>query len=91
MINLYLIIFVYLLIIGRCWDLAMGRCVQTLTNHKKAIRSMVLHHDEYTFASGAADNVKVFLPCKIGVEVSGRPIHEKYIGSPGDYQLHEFE
>ena len=43
----------------RCWDLAMGRSVKTLTNHKKAIRSLVLHHEEYTFASGAADNVKV--------------------------------
>lgn len=44
----------------RCWDLAMGRSVKTLTNHKKAIRSLVLHHEEYTFASGAADNVKVW-------------------------------
>jgi len=38
----------------------MGRSVKTLTNHKKAIRSMVFHHDEYTFASGAADNIKVW-------------------------------
>lgn len=37
----------------------MGKSVKTLTNHKKAIRSMVIHPEEYTFASGAADNVKV--------------------------------
>jgi hypothetical protein len=78
-----------LALIGRCWDLAMGRCVQTLTNHKKAIRSMVLHHDEYTFASGAADNVKVRPINNSGVEVSGRPVHEEYIRSSGHHQLHE--
>ena len=37
----------------------MGRSVKTLTNHKKAIRSLVLHPEEYTFASGSADNIKV--------------------------------
>jgi hypothetical protein len=51
---------------------------------------MVVHHDEYTFASGAADNIKV-LKSKIGVEMSGRPIHEKFIRPSGDNQLHEFE
>jgi pleiotropic regulator 1 len=44
----------------RCWDLAMGKSVKTLTNHKKAIRAMVVHPEEYTFASGAADNIKVW-------------------------------
>ncbi len=49
-------IYIYL----RCWDLAMGKSVKTLTNHKKAIRAMVVHPEEYTFASGAADNIKVW-------------------------------
>jgi len=40
--------------------LAAGKCQATLTNHKKAIRSMLFHHKEYTFASGAPDNIKVW-------------------------------
>jgi pleiotropic regulator 1 len=43
----------------RTWDLAAGKCLKTLTNHKKAIRSLAFHHKEYTFASGAADHIKV--------------------------------
>lgn len=39
----------------------MGRCIETLTNHKKAVRSLVFHHTEYTFASAGADNIKVLL------------------------------
>ena len=38
----------------------MGKSVKTLTNHKKAIRAMSIHPEEYTFASGAADNIKVW-------------------------------
>jgi len=37
----------------------MGRCIETLTNHKKAVRGLVFHHTEYTFASAGADNIKV--------------------------------
>lgn len=44
----------------RTWDLAMGKSVKTLTNHKKAIRSLVIHPEEYTFASGSADNIKIW-------------------------------
>ena len=44
----------------------MGRCVKTLTNHKKAIRSLVFHPEEYTFASGAADNIKVLYLIRFG-------------------------
>jgi pleiotropic regulator 1 len=39
----------------------MGKCVKTLTNHKKGIRALAIHPEEYTFASAAADNVKVTL------------------------------
>ena len=44
----------------RLWDLRAGRSLKTLTNHKKGIRAMVIHPKEYTFASGAADNIKVW-------------------------------
>jgi len=44
----------------RCWDLAAGRTRVVLTNHKKSVRSLALHPREYTFASAAADNVKIW-------------------------------
>ena len=42
----------------RLWDLAAGRSVATLTNHKKSVRALALHPREFTFASGAPDNIK---------------------------------
>lgn len=42
----------------RTWDLAAGKKINVLTNHKKSIRSLVIHPTEYTFASAGADNVK---------------------------------
>jgi pleiotropic regulator 1 len=42
----------------RLWDLAAGRSISTLTNHKKSIRALALHPKEFTFASGAPDNIK---------------------------------
>eukprot|EP00054_Salpingoeca_dolichothecata_P026946 m.194844 g.194844 ORF g.194844 m.194844 type:complete len:467 (-) comp25814_c0_seq2:92-1492(-) len=42
----------------RLWDLAAGKSMCTLTNHKKSIRSLAMHPKEYTFASGAPDNIK---------------------------------
>eukprot|EP01017_Pseudomicrothorax_dubius_P030250 TRINITY_DN3757_c0_g1_i4.p1 TRINITY_DN3757_c0_g1~~TRINITY_DN3757_c0_g1_i4.p1 ORF type:complete len:268 (-),score=59.20 TRINITY_DN3757_c0_g1_i4:51-815(-) len=44
----------------RLWDIGTGRSVETLTNHKKAVRGMCFHHSEYTFATAAADNLKVW-------------------------------
>lgn len=44
----------------KLWDIGTGKCVQTLTKHKKGVRAMVAHHEEYTFASAAADNVRVW-------------------------------
>ena len=41
------------------WDLTAGKTFNTLTNHKKGIRGLVFHHEEETFASAAADNLKV--------------------------------
>nr|XP_004226862.1 pleiotropic regulator 1 [Ciona intestinalis] len=42
----------------RLWDLAAGKTRSCLTNHKKSIRSIAMHPTQYTFASGAPDNIK---------------------------------
>ena len=44
----------------KLWDIGMGKAITTLTNHKKAIRDMAIHPSEYTWVSGAADNLKVW-------------------------------
>ena len=44
----------------KCWDLKTGKTKITLTHHKKAIRSLIIHPREYCFASGAADNIKIW-------------------------------
>lgn len=44
----------------RLYDLAAGRSYATLTNHKKGVRALAVHPTEYSFASGAADNIKVW-------------------------------
>eukprot|EP01039_Chlorochromonas_danica_P012111 gene12111-13763_t len=42
----------------KLWDLVAGRTLSTLTHHKKAVRSLASHRQTFTFASGAADNLK---------------------------------
>ena len=42
----------------RLWDLAAGKTMTTLTNHKKGVRAMALHPTEFTFASASADSIK---------------------------------
>lgn len=42
----------------RLWDLAAGKTRVVLTNHKKSVRALALHPTQYTFASGAPDNIK---------------------------------
>jgi len=44
----------------RLWDLTKGACYSTLTHHKKSVRSLALHPTEYTMASGAPDNIKLW-------------------------------
>ena len=36
----------------RLWDLAAGKTMSVLTNHKKSIRSLVLHPTEYVVLDG---------------------------------------
>jgi hypothetical protein len=38
--------------------LAKGRAISVLTHHKKGVRALLGHPEEYTFASAAADNIK---------------------------------
>ncbi|KAJ3282492.1 Pleiotropic regulator 1 [Borealophlyctis nickersoniae] len=42
----------------KLWDLAAGKSMTTLTHHKKAVRALALNPKEFTFASGAPDNIK---------------------------------
>lgn len=42
----------------RTWDIIRGCTAVTLTHHKKAVRSLVIHPSEYTFASASTDNIK---------------------------------
>eukprot|EP00899_Mesostigma_viride_P003770 jgi/Mesvir1/13394/Mv25620-RA.2 len=44
----------------KLWDLAAGKCLSTLTYHKKSVRAMAMHPHEMTFASASADNIKKF-------------------------------
>ena len=42
----------------KVWDLATGKCMTTLTHHKKAVRALTQPSFQNTFLSGAADNLK---------------------------------
>jgi len=42
------------------WDIRKGQSYKTLTHHKKGVRSLAIHHDEYTFASAGADKLRIW-------------------------------
>lgn len=44
----------------RLWDLAAGKGMATLTNHKKGVRGLALHPGEFSFASASPDNIKTW-------------------------------
>jgi len=45
----------------RTWDLRnAGKTIAVLTNHKKGVRSLLVHPTLRTFMSGAADNIKIW-------------------------------
>ena len=45
----------------RLWDLRKtSAALATLTHHKKSVRALQVHPTEYTFTSGAGDNLKVW-------------------------------
>lgn len=42
----------------RMWDLAAGKTMGVLTHHKKGVRALALHPNEFTFASGSTGSIK---------------------------------
>lgn len=44
----------------RLWDIVTGKTFNVLTNHKKGIRALRPHPIEYSFVSGAGDNIKLW-------------------------------
>ena len=42
----------------KLWDLRNGKSFATINMHRKGVRALAMHPTEYTFASGAADNIK---------------------------------
>jgi len=64
----------------RLWDLTAGKTHATLTHHKKSVRSVVIHPKEYTFASGAADNLKVW-KCPDGVFMRNLSGHKAIVNA----------
>jgi pleiotropic regulator 1 len=45
----------------KLWDLRKTAApISTLTHHKKSVRALQIHPTEYTFTSGAGDNIKVW-------------------------------
>lgn len=44
----------------RLWDLAVGRCRETLPNHKNEVRALAVHPRAFSFSSAAADNIKTW-------------------------------
>jgi pleiotropic regulator 1 len=45
----------------KLWDLMAGRCMQTLTHHRRGVRALVLHPStEFTFAAASTGSIKKF-------------------------------
>jgi pleiotropic regulator 1 len=42
----------------RLWDMASGKTMTVLTHHKRSVRALTAHPNEYTFASAGADHIK---------------------------------
>ncbi|KAK2063827.1 WD domain-containing protein [Colletotrichum caudatum] len=42
----------------RLWDLAAGKTMGVLTHHKKGVRALATHPQEFTFASGSTGSIK---------------------------------
>ena len=44
----------------RLWDIRTGKCMKTLTHHKKGVRALANHQSEYCFASAGADKIRIW-------------------------------
>jgi pleiotropic regulator 1 len=60
--------------------IAAGKCLNTLTNHKKSVKALLVHPSEYTFASAAIDNIK-FWKCPQSEFLKNIPGHNSIIDS----------
>jgi pleiotropic regulator 1 len=52
----------------RFWDIRKGSSTMALTQHKKGVRSMVMHSENYTFASVDSDKLRIW-KCPEGDEL----------------------
>jgi len=64
----------------KLWDLAKGKARATLTHHKKAIRDVCVAPFEYSFVSGAADNLKKW-QCKDGAFLRNLSGHDAIVNA----------
>lgn len=66
----------------RLWDLAAGKCMNTLTHHKKSVRALAIHPTEYSFASASSggNNIKKW-KCPEGIFVNNFVGHEAIINT----------
>ena len=44
----------------RLWDIRTGKTLNTLTHHKKGVRALVMHHEDYSFASAGSDKIRIW-------------------------------
>ena len=64
----------------RFWDIRTGSSIETLTQHKKGVRAMVNHHEEYTFASAGSDKIRIW-KCPEGDQLRTIPEHSAVINT----------
>ena len=64
----------------RLWDIRTGATTKTLTQHKKGVRALALHHEEYSFASGGSDKIRIW-KCPEGDQLRTIAEHNAVINS----------
>ena len=64
----------------KLWDLGTAAPISTLTNHKKGVRALALHSQEYTFVSGGADKLRIW-SCPKGVHLRSLEGHNSIINA----------
>ena len=52
----------------RFWDIRTGRSTMALTQHKKGVRSLAMHSEDYSFASVDSDKIRIW-QCPDGDEL----------------------
>ena len=44
----------------KLWDIGQGKCIETLTRHKKGVKGIVIHREEFSFCSAGADKLRMW-------------------------------